>query len=432
MKRFLAGMVLVAGGVLLAAPALAKGEVVLRLDLDGTVDPLAARYIDRGLREAEGTGAAAVVLRIDTPGGLDSSMRQIIRGIQASRVPVVCWVGPAGARAASAGAVILTGCPIAAMAPGTNVGAAHPVGFRGEVLADKITNDAAAYIRSLAERWERNADLAESMVRTSVSVSANEALVRDAIDLLAPGIDELLGAIDGRTARVGGDATATIEVTEAAVLPFEMSFLESLLHNAIDPNLAFLLLTLGLGAIVFEILHPGIQVAGIFGSLAVIVSLLILGMLPVNLAGMALIALGIGLFVLEAFIPGGVAGVAGLAALLAGGLLLFDKDVPNAQVSTGLVIGTAVSVAVFFLFVVRAVLASRRQRLSAATMSDLVGEHGVVERDLEPAGIARVRNESWSARTEAAPLPAGTEVRVAAVEGLTLVVEPVVAEAARE
>lgn len=405
------------------AAAQSRATTALVISLDGVVDPLAARYVERGVIAAESDGHTAVLLRIDTPGGLDSSMRTIIKAIQDVGVPVVCWVGPAGARAASAGAIIMLGCPVATMAPATNVGAAHPVGITGEVLADKVTNDAAAYARSLAEARDRDPDIAERMVRESISLPADEALEAGMIDAIARDETEALEQVGICGAEYvpvpSGDCGA------ASLTTFEMSFMESLLHNAIDPNLAYLLFVLGLLGVMTEILHPGITVGGVFGGIALIAAFVILGMLPVNLAGLLLILAGIALMAAEVYLPGGVAGAAGLVALVLGGLFLFDASIPSAQVSKGLIIGMVLAVVAFFLTVVRAVMRSRRQPPGSATSEDLVGEDGIVERTLEPTGIVRARNESWTARATGDPIPAGTRVRVTKVDGLTLEVEPI-------
>jgi len=428
MKRgvFLGGLI-VGVALLMSAPAAAQSSHpndVVVVSLTGTVDPLSARYVERGIRIGNEGGAGAILIRIDTPGGLDSSMRSIIKAISTSSVPVVCWVGPTGARAASAGAIILTGCPVAAMAPGTNVGAAHPVGFSGEVLGEKITNDAAAYARALAQAHDRNPQLAESMVRQSVSVTAEDALRLKAIDLIQPTQRQLFGALDGST--VHG---IRIAITSPHFEARSMTLVEAVLHGAVDPNIAFLLFVLGLAGIVFEILHPGISIPGILGGLSFLISLVLLGMLPVNIAGVVLILISIGFFAFEAHVPGfGVPAALGIASLLLGGLFLFDKSVPGAQVSKGLVIGTAVAVGLFFGFVVRAVVKARRQLPSPKHIDDLIGTEAIVVRALDPQGIVRARREQWSARSSSS-VPEGASVRITGVKGLTLEVEPIEVQA---
>jgi membrane-bound serine protease (ClpP class) len=425
MKRvvFLGG--LIAGLAMgITAPAVAQSahpRDVVVISLTGTVDPLSARYVERGIRTANDRGDGAILIRIDTPGGLGSSMRSIIQAISTSSVPVVCWVGPSGARAASAGAIILTGCPIAAMAPGTNVGAAHPVGFSGDVLSEKVTNDAAAYARALAEAHDRNANLAERMVRDSVSVSAEQALRQKAIDLIVATRTQLFAELNGRT--INGVA---VRIPAPNFVAVGMTLIEALLHGAVDPNIAFLLFLFGLVGIVFEILHPGITLPGILGSLSLLISLVLLGLLPVNVAGVVLLVVAVGFFVLEAHIPGfGVPAGGGIASLILGGLFLFNSAVPNAQVSKWLVVGMALVLAAFFALVVRSVVRARRQLPTPQQISDLVGMEGVVVRALDPTGIVRARREQWSARSPEGTLEEGTPVRITGVKGLTVEVEPI-------
>ena len=424
MKRWaIWGAILAAGlGFLVARPALGQTAQphVIVVSLTGTVDPLSARYVERGIRTGQSEKAAAVLIRIDTPGGLDSSMRSIIKAISTSSVPVVCWVGPSGARAASAGAIILTACPIAAMAPGTNVGAAHPVGFSGQVLDEKVTNDAAAYARALAQQHNRNADLAERMVRESISVPAEEALRDKAIDLIAPTQSQLFEDIAGRSIN-----NITITTARPEFRSVGMTFIEALLHGAVDPNIAFILFLLGLVGIIFEILHPGITVPGILGSLSFLVSLVLLGLLPVNIAGVVLLLVGMIFFAFEVHIHSfGVAAGLGIASLILGGLFLFNSSVPNAAVSKWLIVGMALALAAFFTLVVRAVVQSRKRLPSPSKLGDVVGAEAVVVRALDPIGIVRAHREQWSARTAAGAIPEGARVRVTDVQGLTLLVEP--------
>jgi membrane-bound serine protease (ClpP class) len=424
MKRGAVWGSLVAAGLalMLAAPAAAQNSSrdVEIATLTGTVDPLSARYVERVIRNADRIGAAAVLVRIDTPGGLDSSMRSIVKAISTSSVPVVCWVGPTGARAASAGAIILTGCPIAAMAPGTNVGAAHPVGFSGEVLGEKITNDAAAYMRALAQAHGRNAALAERMVRESVSVSAEEALRQNAIDLIEPTESSLFATL--ANAPIHG-----ISVNTHPAPHFEregMTFIEALLHGAVDPNIAFILFLLGLGGIIFEILHPGITIPGIVGSLAFLVSLVLLGLLPVNIAGVVLLLVGMVSFAFEVHIHSyGVAAAFGISSLVLGGLFLFNSSVPSAAVSKWLIGVMAVTLTAFFTLIVRSIVTTRNQLPSPKKITDLIGSEGVVVRELAPQGVVRAGREQWTARVPTGVVPEGARVRVTSVQGLTLEVE---------
>jgi membrane-bound serine protease (ClpP class) len=423
MKRGVFWGGLVAAGLALgvAAPAFSQttSQNVVVISLTGTVDPLSARYVERGLKTAQNEKAAAALIRIDTPGGLSSSMRSIVQAIGNSTVPVVCWVGPTGARAASAGAIILLACPVAAMAPGTNAGAAHPVGFSGQVLDEKVTNDAAAYARTLAQARGRNADVAERMVRESISITADEALQQKMIDFIAPTQSAVFEQFSIRTHKPG------LLIVSPNFQPVGMTFVEALLHGAVDPNIAFILFLLGLVGIIFEVLHPGITLPGVLGSLAFLVSLVLLGLLPVNIAGVVLLLVGMIFFAFEVHIHSfGVAAALGIASLILGGLFLFNSSVPNAAVSKWLIVGMAVALAAFFTLVVRVVVQSRKRLPSAAKLSDLVGAEALVVQTLDPIGIVRAHREQWSARTASGTIPEGAHVRVTGVKGLTLQVEP--------
>ena len=409
----------------LGAPAAQGGSVVRLLEQTGTVDPLTAKYFERSIKAAEDDGAAAIVVRLDTPGGLDSSMRRIIQAIQESSVPVLCWVGPPGARAASAGAFILISCPFAAMAPGTNVGAAHPVGITGDILDAKVTNDAAAYIRSLAQQRGRNADWAERAVRDSISATAEEARDIEVIDLIVPTIPELLRQTNGLTIPVGGNQTATLEATGAVLEKIGLSAGEALLHLFISPDIAFLFFAFGIAGIVYEVLNPGLNLAGVVGLLMLVAAFVILGMLPVNVAGLLLIAAAVGFFVLDAMVVGhGLPTVAGIISLVLGGLFLFDASVANARVSKGFLVGISIGLGGFFFFIVRAALQTRKQ-LPTAGRESLIGMVGTVRAMLDPKGIVHASGEEWTAKSTGGMIAVGTDVRVTDIEGLTLVVEPV-------
>lgn len=421
MRRLYVGVALAA--LVAAAPAnavaspkvsAAKAPVVRQINLTGVVDPPLAHYVEHAVTAAGRDHAAAVLVRIDTPGGLDSSMRTIIKALLASPVPVVCWVGPSGSRAASAGAFILLGCPKATMAPGTNVGAAHPVGFTGEVLSEKVTNDAAAYMRSLAERWGRNADWGEKAVRQSVSISADEALRIHVIDALAPTKADALRAIP-----LDGDVTGRIETARPGVI-------DAALHDLIDPNLAFVFLIVGLALLVFEVFHPGAILPGLFGALLFVASLVILGMLPVNLAGFVLLLASVAFFVVALKVPGhGLPEAAAITCLVLGGLFLFDPSVPNARVSRILLVLITIKATLWFTIVLRAAMRARRQPVKTGAHT-LLGAEGVVVTALEPTGSVRVRGELWTAHVAQGSVPEGASVKVVGRDGLTLEVSPTV------
>jgi membrane-bound serine protease (ClpP class) len=409
------------------------GPTVLSMKLSGVVDPFEAAYIKRGIDTANSEGDAAVLITIDTPGGLDSSMRDIIKSILGSGVPVICYTAPSGARAASAGTFIMMACPIAAMAPGTNIGAAHPVGVSGVIEQEKVTNDAAAFIRSLAERWHRNADWAESAVRDSESVSAEEAASIHVIDLVSGNTTTLLqqdvgqchgGSSPPRTTGLLRTAGSLPEVCDATFHAVKMGLGAAFLHALIDPSLAFLFFFLGLVFIVIELLHPGVSVPGILGSLMLVSAFISFGFLPVQLGGLIMLVASAVFFLLELKHPGlGLPTVGGLVFLVMGGLLLFNPSVPNARVSPFVIAVVAAGLFVFFAFVVKAALAARHLP-PAAGIEGLVGQSGVALDDLDPSGRVRAGRETWSARSTGGAIPAGGAVRVVRVEGLHLIVEP--------
>ncbi|MEX2552937.1 MAG: nodulation protein NfeD [Actinomycetota bacterium] len=414
------GLVLIGASSALAAP----GDTIVRLTLDGVVDPFSASYIETAIDRANQDGPSAILITIDTPGGLDTSMRKIIQSILASEVPVICYVSPDGARAASAGTFILMSCPIAAMAPGTNVGAAHPVGVSGAIAGEKATNDAAGYIRSLAEEKGRNADWAEEAVRDSDSISAAEALRMDVIDLVSPSISGLLDEVDGRTVRVAGGTEVVLATAGAEVVERDQGLGGRILHPLFSPNYAFIFFYLGLSLIIIEILAPGVSIPGILGTIFVSIALASFGMLPVQIIGLVLLAASVGFFLVELHAPGvGAPAIGGVVSLIAGGLLLFDRSVPGAQVSPGVIAPVAMGIALFFYFVVKAALKTRHLPQSVKSQAAL-GATGYATTDLAPGGIVHVAAETWTAEATG-PVAKGQKVRVIGVEGLRLRVEPI-------
>ena len=408
---------LVVGGILtgVAPPAASKTPTVLRIDLAQAVQPLSATYVVDGIHKAERERDAAVLLRIDTPGGLDHSMRRIIGAILGAKVPVICWVGPQGARAASAGTFILLACHYATMAQGTNVGAAHPVGVQGAILSKKVTNDATAFIRSIAEERGRNAAWAERAVRQSVAVSADEALRLHVIDALADSPEAALRAANGHAAAGMTLTTWPVHVTKDPI-----ALGPGLIGSLIDPNLAFVLFLVGIVGLVFEFMHPGLSVPGILGLLALVLSLVMLDMLPVRLAGVILLLGGVAFLIAELHIGHGFAAIAGVIALMAGGLLLFDAGA-LVRVSIPLLVGVVIVKTTFVLVVLRAVL--RARRMAPPVPRTLVGEEGVAKTDLDPVGTVRVRAEEWTAESDGRTIKAGSKVRVRGEQGLRLKVD---------
>ena len=304
----------------------APASTVLRLQLTGVVDPFVADYLGRGIADATSAGDAAVLIEIDTPGGLDSSMRKITQAILNANIPVICYVAPQGARAASAGAFVLMSCPIAAMAPGTNVGAATPVGVNGATESSKAVNDAAATMLSLAEARGRNKGVAVSFVTDAVSISAEQALSDSVIDLISPTEGQLLTALDGRQVTLANGSTVTLSTAGADVVDRGMGGFIGFLHGLLDPDLAFIFFWLGLGLIVLEILLPGHILSGTLGTILLILAIVSFGLLPVRLIGIGLLVASAVAFAIEAAHPGlGIWGIIGVVALVLGGWFLYDR-----------------------------------------------------------------------------------------------------------
>lgn len=403
------------------------GRTVKVLTLDGAVDPFIASYLKSGIESAARDGASAVVIRIDTPGGLGSSMDTIVDAILRSDVPVLCWTGPSGARAASAGTFIMMACPWNAMAPGTRIGAAHPVGISGTVERTKVTNDAVANIQSLAKRNSYNQGFAVNAVRNSESITSQDAANQSppVTKAIAGSIPEVLRLANGQKAVVGNDAKqVTLDTAGATTVEQSPGLGASLLHGLIDPNLAFIFFYLGIILIIIELLHPGVSVPGILGTLLLVAAFLSFGVLPVQLGGVVLLVASAVFYLLELKHPGiGLPAVGGTICLVLGGLLLFDPSVPDVRVSRWLLLVVPTLVVAFFAVVVQAALEARRQP-PMIDVDQLYGEEGVAVTDLAPRGEVRVRGEHWSAQAAHGSIGAGTHVRVVGRDGLKLVVMP--------
>jgi membrane-bound serine protease (ClpP class) len=420
------------GLLLLEAPAPAqerRGPVVRVLDLDGIVSPFSARYLERELRRAELRGDEAVVVRLDTPGGLLESTRAITQAMLAARVPVLVYVSPSGARAASAGMFVLVAGHVAAMAPGTHVGAAHPVQAGGqdlgEVMNEKVVNDAAAMARALAAARGRDPAWPEEAVRKSVSATAEEASELGVIDLVAVDLDALLAAVHGRTV-VTASGPTRLDTRDAIQAPSAMSVPERLLQAVVHPNVAYLLFTIGLIGIVAELYAPGTLFPGITGTIALLLAFAGFGVLPVSWAGVALILVGVALVAVELATEGvGLLGVGGVAAFVAGSLLLYRPSdpvapaLPDVRVSGWLVAALAAGMAVFFAVVGRALLRTRDLPV-ASGRETLVGRTGTATSDLRPEGTVSLDQESWSAVAADGGISRGERVRVLAVDGVRL------------
>ncbi|WP_407666738.1 NfeD family protein [Microvirga roseola] len=427
-------------GVVLAQqqPAGMPREAIL-LDVDGAIGPATTEYVARGIETAAERDAALIILRLDTPGGLATSMRDINREILASPVPVITYVAPSGARAASAGTYIVYASHLAAMAPGTNIGAATPVQIGGggspvggdqeeeqqepaDASARKATNDAVASIRALAEIHGRNPDWAERAVREAASLPDAAALETGVVEIVARDIPDLLAQAHGREVRLRGDAVR-LDTRGLEIVAVEPNWRTRLLAIITNPNVAYILLLVGIYGIVLEFLSPGTIFSGVIGAIALLVGLFALNLLPTNFAGLGLIVLGIGLIVAEAFTPSfGIFGIGGAVALATGSMLLFDTEVPEFSISLPVILtATGASVALLLVAAAAAVRAHRRRVVTGE--STIVGSAGEVMDWSGSEGWVLVHGERWHARA-AAPLVRGQPVHVVNRKGLTLVVEP--------
>jgi membrane-bound serine protease (ClpP class) len=435
-----------------------KAPVVV-LTLEGAVSPATADYVVRGIRQAADRNAGLVVLRMDTPGGLDTAMREIIKGILGSPVPVASFVTPEGARAASAGTFILYASHIAAMAPATNVGAATPVPIgiggpredpekkeprkakeEGEKdssakkpeedkkappkgdMTQKQINDAAAYIRSLAQLRGRNADWGESAVREAASISAEEAMRLKVIEIIASNLDDLLKQVDGRKMTVQG-VERTLNTAQAEIVEIEPDWRSRLLAVIANPGVALILMMIGIYGIIFEFSNPGFVLPGVVGGICLLLALYAFHLLPVNYVGLGLILLGIAFIVAEAFMPSfGVLGIGGTVALIIGAVILIEPGAGAYEVPLSFIITLGV-VSGLTVFAIVAMAAKARQRQVVSGVENIVGAPGVVLDDMDTQGWARVQGENWRV-VSSVPLRRGQKVRVARIDGLTLGVEP--------
>ncbi|MBX3260906.1 MAG: nodulation protein NfeD [Labilithrix sp.] len=397
------------------------------LSVSGPIDPVVARYVEREVGGAERDGAALVVVQLDTPGGLDASTRAIVQALLGSRVPVVVFVAPPGARAASAGMFVTLAAGVAAMAPGTEIGAAHPVsvggGRLGSTTEAKVVHDAAAFARALAELRHRDGAWPERAVRESVSLTSDEAARAGVIDLVAADVPDLLLRLDGRAVpTASGDEllrTAGVSVEERPML-----LSERVVRAISDPNVAYVLFLLGLLGIAAELYNPGALVPGTIGAIALVLALVAFGNLPIAWAGILLILLAIGLFVGELHSGSGVLAAAAVAALVIGSLMLYAPREPMSpaapiRVSPVLVGVMASAVTAFFLLVVRATLRARRLAVQTGVPA-LVGQVGVATSDLAPAGTVRVEGEVWSAESGSGAIRSGERVKVVGAAGVVL------------
>lgn len=430
--RLLATLAIFLGVLILAPPSsldaqtaddsLERASQVHVIEVEGIINQIVANFILTQISEAERASAEAIVIQMDTPGGLDVSMREIVKRILNAKVPVVVYISPAGARAASAGVFLTYASHVAAMAPGTNIGAAHPVnlgGDLGEEQEKKVVNDAAAYLRAIAKERGRNEQWAEEAVRNSLSLTAEEAVDQGVVDFVAPSLPSLLDQMDKWQVETAA-GEITLSTREAPVDQREMTFRQRFFHTLTDPNIAYLLLMLGSYGILYELANPGFGFAGIGGAISVILGLYALHVVGINYAGLALILLAFGLFIADIFTPThGVLTGGGIISLLIGSLILIDAPRDQLAVSLTVIIPTIMVTALFFAFAVSAGIRAQRSKV-ASGVEGMVGEIGQAESVLASEGEVLVKGEHWRARSVSGRIKKGEKVRVIGMEGLRL------------
>jgi membrane-bound serine protease (ClpP class) len=391
------------------------------LRVKGTINPVLAGYIDRGIGLAEEDGATACIIEMDTPGGLDTSMREIVQSILEADVPVVVYVPP-GARAASAGAFITLAAHVAAMAPATEIGAAHPVAIgedgMDETMEEKVVNDAVAYIRSIAEMKGRNADWAEAAVRESRSSPASEALEMGVIDIMADNLESLLAQLDGWEVTLQTGGVVTLNTEDANINYIEMGAMQRFLFAICDPNIAYILLSIGMLGIMLELFNPGVIFPGVVGAICLFLSFYALGMLPVNYVGIILILLAFGLFVAEIFTTSyGLLTLGGIASFTIGSMVLMTN--PLFRINPGIIAVVVIAVVAFFILVIAAVVRTQRSRQQTGREA-MVGMVALARTTLDPTGTVFVHGERWEATVDEGKVEPGEEVVITKVDGLKL------------
>jgi len=419
------GMGVIIGIFACAALLMAAQDRVRLVSIHDPITPVTAQFLHRNLTEAARLGDRLVLIEMDTPGGLDTAMREIVKDIMASPLPVVVYVAPSGARAASAGAIIALAADVAAMAPGTNIGAAHPVSLVGKTsdktMETKVVNDAEAYAEGIAHQRGRDETLARRMVRESISLSAEKALEGRVIDLIARDRSDLLLQLEGRVINRNG-REYVLRLKGAEVVTSTMGTVEKVLNAISNPNVAYVLLMLGMIGLFFELSNPGVILPGAIGGISLILAFFAFQTLPVNYAGVLLILLGLILFIAEIkIVSNGMLTVAGMIAMVLGSLMLFKSPDPYLRISWGVILVTVLATGAFFTVVVAKVLSAHR-RSPATGREGLPGEEGVAETGLNPDGKVFVRGEYWDAWSDD-PIDAGSRVRVLEMDGMRLKVK---------
>lgn len=413
--------------IFLFLPLFLSAQKVISIKVDGSINPALADFIKSTIQQASEDKAECIIIHLNTPGGLLKSTRVIVSDILESSVPIVVYVSPGGAHAGSAGVFITMSAHIAAMAPSTNIGAAHPVSMQGgmdSTMNDKTTNDAAAFIRAIAEKRKRNLQWAEEAVRKSVSITEEEAVRNKVVDLVAQNEQDLLKQINGRIVQLNS-GSKTLKTANAKVEQVEMNFSERFLNMISDPNIAYILMMLGFYGILFELYSPGAIAPGVIGIICLILAFYAMHTLPVNYAGLALILVAFVLFILEVKITSyGVLGIGGVVALTLGSIMLIrtDSALEFMRISWGVIVPTTLVTAAFFFFLVG--LAVKGQKLKSMTgIEGIIGEEGEALARLEPFGTVRVHGELWNAESVSGSIESGQKIIVKAIHNLTLYVE---------
>ncbi len=402
--------------------AYSQQPLVITATYEGVINPVAVEYLQEALQFAQDNDAELLVFQLDTPGGLDSSMRLMVKDLTKSRVPVAVYVSPSGGRAASAGVFLTLAAHFAAMSPGTNIGAAHPVAMGGgemdKVMKEKVENDAVAYIISIAERRGRNAEWAENAVRKSVSVPAQEALELGLIDVVPDNLTQLLQELDGKTTSIDSQSV-TLQTSNARIQDFPMSWRLEILRALSDPNIAYVLMTIGTIGVIAELYNPGAILPGVVGAISLILAFYSLQTLPVNYAGVLLLLLGLVMLILEATVTSfGLLAIGGITSLILGSLMLIKEGYPFYQLSWSMIIPVVAFTAGFVLLIVTFSLKSLKSRTVTGS-EGLIGMTGLAKTDLTPMGKIFVHGELWDAVSDQ-PLNAGDAIEVTGIDGLTL------------